>query len=248
MNLIIDIGNTLTKIDFFVNNKVIISKKYKKLRLALLKILFAKHGIENQIEGVIISSVSYYPEDVIAFFKNKKYPFIFFDENTPIPIKNLYKTPKTLGKDRLAAAVAANYLYPNKNVLSIDMGTCIKYDFINSAKEYIGGAISPGYNMRFQSLNTFTEKLPLVKKQNFYSIIGKNTEESILSGVINGISLEITGMISKFKFLYPDVKIVLSGGDMKNFDNELKISIFAISNLVNLGLNIILEFNKTVKS
>lgn len=247
MNLIIDIGNTTTKVVFFEKDKIVISRKYKRLKLHFLESLIKQYDIENQIEAVIMSTVSYMPDDVIRYLK-KRYFFIFFDDKTPIPIKNLYETPETLGNDRLASAVAANSLYPDQNVLCIDIGTCIKYDFVNKNNQYCGGAISPGFNIRFNALNTFTEKLPLIESKKVNYLIGKSTEESILSGVINGTALEINGMIIKYKNNYPDLKVVLSGGDMKYFDKELKISIFAVSNIVTLGLNIVLEFNKLVKN
>jgi len=247
MNLIIDIGNTTTKVVFFEKDKIVISRKYKRLKLHFLESLIKQYDIENQIEAVIMSTVSYMPDDVIRYLK-KRYFFIFFDDKTPIPIKNLYETPETLGNDRLASAVAANFLYPDQNVLCIDIGTCIKYDFVNKNNQYCGGAISPGFNIRFNALNTFTEKLPLIESKKVNYLIGKSTEESILSGVINGTALEINGMIIKYKNNYPDLKVVLSGGDMKYFDKELKISIFAVSNIVTLGLNIVLEFNKLVKN
>jgi len=244
MNLIIDIGNTTTKVEFFKNNKVVISRKYKKLKLRFLEHLISKYNIEKEIDAVIMSTVSYYPDEVVLYLK-KRYYFIFFDHDTSIPLKSLYQTPETLGKDRLASAVASNYLFPDQNILCVDMGTCIKYDFVNTKNEYCGGAISPGINIRFKALNTFTEKLPLIKSKKVNYLIGKNTEDSILSGVINGIILEINGMITKYINIYPDLKVVLSGGDMKYFDKELKISIFAVSNIVTLGLNIVLEFNKS---
>jgi len=247
MNLIIDIGNTSTKVALFQNNKACISKKYKKLTLQLLEKLINQRNTENQIEAAIISTVSYSPDDIIKYLK-KKYFFILFDETTPIPVKNRYLSPDTLGKDRLASAVAVSNLFPNQNVLCVDMGTCIKYDFVNSQNEYCGGAISPGFYLRFKALNTFTEKLPLVEFKPIDFLIGKNTEQSILSGVIKGTSLEIAGMISKYKSIYPDLQVVLSGGEMKNFDNDLKISIFAVANIVTLGLNFVLEYNKLVKN
>jgi len=244
MNLVIDIGNTLTKIEFFSDNIVVFSKKYKIFKLNYLKKIIAQQNPEKKINAAIISSVSYYPEELIKYLKNNSINTIFFDEHTPIPLKNLYETPVSLGKDRLAAAVGANFLYPHKNVLCIDLGTCIKYDFVNENNEYLGGAISPGYKMRLKALNTFTGKLPLIEIKKINVLIGRNTEESILSGVINGISSEINDTILKYKKKYPKLKLILSGGDMKNFDNNLKISIFAFSNIVSFGLNIILEYNK----
>ncbi len=246
MNLVIDIGNSSAKVEFFNKNKLLFSKKYKKLKLPLLLKFFETNNIEKQIQGVIMSTVSYTPNDIVNYLK-EKYFFILFNEVTPIPLKNLYKTPLTLGKDRLAAAVAANYLFPEDNVLSIDIGTCIKYDFVNNKAEYLGGAISPGYEMRLKALHFFTEKLPLVKTKRNHFFIGQNTEESILSGVYNGTASEIKDTINNYKNKFSGLKIVLSGGAMKNLHKELKISIFAIPNIVTFGLNIILEYNKSLK-
>jgi type III pantothenate kinase len=167
---------------------------------------------------------------------------------TPLPIKNNYATPKSLGKDRLAAAVGAWSLFPNQNSLSIDVGTAIKFDLINQASEYIGGSISPGISLRFQSLHNFTAKLPLVQYKNSHPLIGFDTETSILSGVLNGINSEIDGLIELYKVQYPDLKIILSGGDSIYFENNLKSNIFAVSNLVQIGLNEILIFNETNNS
>ena len=148
-----------------------------------------------------------------------------------------------MGKDRLAAAVTGNHFFPNQNVLIIIAGTCITYEFVNTKAEYLGGAISPGISIRFKALHTFTGKLPLVEKKIKASIIGNTTENSILSGVINGCFYEVKGITYEYTDKYKDLKIILSGGDMKYFDKILKNSIFAISNIVLIGLNIILDFN-----
>jgi type III pantothenate kinase len=161
---------------------------------------------------------------------------------------NKYDSPETLGKDRLAAAVAGNHLFPNQNVLVIDAGTCIKYDFINAQAEYLGGAISPGLQMRFNALHIFTEKLPLIELTVFKTLIGKNTTDSLLSGVINGTLSEIDGIIDQYREIYPEIQIVLSGGDAEYLVGKLKKGIFAVSNIVLQGLKIILDYNDKQKA
>ena len=168
-------------------------------------------------------------------------PLVILDENTPLPIKNLYETPATLGKDRLAAAVGARAIFPGKNVLSIDAGTCITYDFLTKDGEYLGGSISPGIRMRFRAMHAFTGRLPLVEPEDFTGLIGKTTAESLLSGVINGVCEEIKGLIARYNEQYEDLTAVITGGDHEYLHNKLKINIFAVPDLVLPGLNEILD-------
>ena len=168
----------------------------------------------------------------------------FFSSERPMPIKNLYVSTTTLGSDRLAASIGAYSLYPQKNVLVIDAGTCLKFNFTSGNGEYLGGAISPGLQMRFKALQQFTDKLPLVPfDENFNKLIGETTQESILSGVINGILQEVEGTINEYKKLYPDLTIVITGGDTDFFAKHLKNRIFTHPDLVLIGLNEILIFN-----
>ena len=165
------------------------------------------------------------------------------DSNTKLPFKNLYKTPKTLGVDRMALVSASVNQYPDSNVLIIDAGTCITYDFVNSEGEYLGGAISPGIKLRYQSLNNFTANLPLLEAEIPNGIIGDSTSQAIHSGVINGILRELDGIIAEYQKKYPDLTVILTGGDSNFLSNQLKNSIFANSNFLLEGLNYILEFN-----
>jgi type III pantothenate kinase len=128
-------------------------------------------------------------------------------------------------------------------VLVINLGTCITYDFIDDTGTYFGGAIAPGLHMRFKALNTFTGKLPLIDHRDIDFLIGQTTEESILSGVINGMTAEIEGIAEKYLEKWPGLRIILSGGDLNNFVNRLKISTFAHPNIVITGLQKILDFN-----
>ncbi|NVO01379.1 MAG: type III pantothenate kinase [Bacteroidetes bacterium] len=239
MNLVVDIGNTQTKIALFDKNE---HQKTEIVEGFSNEFLLNYLSNRNDIKSIIVSSVKNLRIDFEPI-RQRNIFVIEFDENTLLPIINNYQSSKTLGKDRLAAAVGGYLLHQNENVLVIDAGTCIKYDFVDSIGNYEGGAISPGILMRFKALNTFTDKLPLVEKSNFNKLIGKTTEESILSGVFNGVFAEVDGIIDQYKQKFGEVKIVLSGGDMNYFDNRLKNSIFAFPNIVIFGLNKILNFN-----
>ncbi|MCK9618120.1 MAG: type III pantothenate kinase [Lentimicrobiaceae bacterium] len=233
MNLVIDIGNTLTKIAFYRGNTLEELFVQKSLSVFLLKKLQKQYP---QTRAAIISSVKAYPVAVKQFLKNH-YIFVDNPKDISLPLQISYKTPDTLGNDRLAASVAAKALYPSENVLIIIAGSCITYDMVSREEIYLGGAISPGLQMRYKALHTFTGKLPLVVHKPFAKIIGETTEESIMSGVINGMTAEIDGMTNYYKNLFTPLKVILSGGDMEYFEKRLKNNIFAIPNIVLTGLN-----------
>ncbi len=243
MKLIIDFGNTFVKIAVFYANQLIKQYKFEHLGVDDLRKITDEYP---QIHSAIISSVVNYPNEIKSYLEDK-YFFFELDSSTPLPIKNNYKSPKTLGKDRIAAVVAANHLYPNKNVLVIDAGSCITFDFINEHLEYLGGSITAGLKMRLRSMHEFTDKLPLVEVKNIDYLIGSTTEESILSGVYNGLISEIDGIIGAYQNIYENLTVILSGGDHIYFDKRLKNNIFALPNIVMIGLNIILEFNEIKK-
>ncbi|MBL4625623.1 MAG: type III pantothenate kinase [Flavobacteriales bacterium] len=239
MNLIIDIGNTSAKLAVFDNGEII-EKTADRLETIANKIQTIHQTYS--IQGCIVSSVV---EDTKTFITacQKHFPTIVLSPETSIPISNKYNTPKTLGNDRLACAVASSSKYKNQNTLSIDLGTCIKYDFIDEQNNYQGGAISPGMQMRFNSLNTFTSQLPLVRPNVLTNYIGKSTKLSILSGVQNGIEAEINGVIAQYKNQYGQLNVIITGGDHKYFEKGLKNITFADPSLVLRGLNEILEYN-----
>ena len=238
MNLVIDIGNTRIKSALFAGNTLYSFKTFDSFEQLLVDIDFI-----NQAKHAIIGSVV---DGLDLFYErlHEKVPTLIFKSATKIPLTNLYQSATTLGSDRLSAAVASFYLHPNCNVLTIDAGTCIKYNFTNSNNEYMGGAISPGIWMRFKALQHFTSKLPLVESDwSFNELIGTNTRNSILSGVLNGSVAEVDGIISHYKHLYPNILILLTGGDSEFLAKRLKNSIFAHQNLVLKGLNDILNYN-----
>src|SRR6185369_15468778 len=157
MNLTIDAGNTSVKAVLFEKNAIRSMHSYKKLSLKDLKNIFSSHDINNSI----LSSVINTDKQILNYLQSHSV-FIELNATTRLPVKNKYKTPATLGSDRLASVTGASKMFPGKNVLVIDAGTCIKYDFINAKKEYLGGSISPGLRMRFEALHNFTTRLPLV--------------------------------------------------------------------------------------
>lgn len=241
-SLILDFGNTFQKCAYYFNGHYEL-ELFSGITIEKIQPVINKFNIEN----VILSSVIDYPAEIKNVLK-KEFFFIELDHYTPLPINNLYKTPSTLGKDRLAAVVGLSSLYPNQNSLCIDCGTAIKYDMINDKNEYKGGGIAPGFSMRFKALHTFTDKLPLVAFESIPPLIGKNTFESISSGVFNGTLAEINGIIERYQNEYANLNIVLTGGEMIYFEKNIKSSIFADPYLVLKGLHHILTFNKQSRS
>lgn len=167
------------------------------------------------------------------------------DWATPVPIKNLYHTPQTLGMDRLAAAVGAWSLKPGKDILVIDAGTAITFDFVTSAGEYMGGNIAPGVELRLKSLHEHTGALPLVSRIGPAPRFGYDTDTAIRSGVINGIANEIMGYVAGLESEYPSVLVFLTGGDAESFALKCKSGTFAVTDLVLTGLDCICRFNET---
>ena len=240
MNLVIDIGNTRTKFSVMNRGEVLITVPVDELKPEHIGLL--KHEYPD-LQKAILCSVKDYPVALKAELERFE-KFIELDENTPLPVKNLYKTPGTLGKDRIAAAVGAFDLYPETNLLIIDAGTAITYDIVNASGEFLGGNISPGIGMRFKALHAFTDKLPLVKQQPFDGLFGTNTEEAILAGVQNGVIFEVDRAIDTFKDFYKNLKVIITGGNAEFFERKLKNSFFVNFNLIALGLNRILETNE----
>ena len=236
--LIIDLGNTRAKVALYEGHNL---QEVKCFDAPDPGQLLKPYLEPNNLKACIISSVSM----PTAPFREllSKIQLIEFNASTPLPIINRYASPSTLGADRLAVAVAANGLYPGKDVLIIDAGTAITYDFINKNGEYQGGGITAGVHMRFKALNAFTSRLPLVEARFPDFLIGRNSDESILTGVMNGIRAEMDGIIEEYKLLYPGIITLFTGGDMFYFEKNLKNNIFAIPNLVLTGLNLILEYN-----
>jgi len=243
-NLVIDIGNTLTKIAVFAQDGLIYAQHYPSPDAKTFLNLIDQY----QVNKAIISSVKREVEDWRAALE-EKIDLQYFNVEMTAGIRNQYKTPHTLGLDRLAAVIGAKKLYPGKGSLVIDAGTAITYDWIDAEGNYFGGSISPGLNMRYKALNYYTGKLPLVAADDaFDAEYGDDTASAIKSGVQNGIRYELTGFIESYQKNEPELNIILTGGDSIFFDTLLKNSIFApyIKNepyLVLEGLNAAIQNN-----
>ena len=238
MNLIIDTGNTRTKLAIFNNDDLLSLIKVKNKKVVdTLKAVFKDYTIKN----AIISSVSK-TNKKLRHFLSDKVNLLILDASTKIPFNNLYKTPKTLGVDRIALMAAAQKYYPNTNVLVIDAGTCITYDFLNSKQEYFGGAIAPGLQMKYNAMHQFTANLPLLKPKANVKL-GNTTKNAMHQGVINGTILEIKGIINQYKQNNNNLTVVLTGGDSIFLAKLLKSGIFANPNFLVEGLNHILNYN-----
>lgn len=237
--LILDFGNTLKKAAVFQGNQLL---EQQSTDNDIVKIIEEFRRKYPQIKSAILSTVVIIDVHLLHYLK-LHFQFLMFDHETPIPIKNEYHTPISLGKDRLAAAIGAYKLFPNDNVLVIDAGSSITYEILSNKGAYLGGAISVGIQLRAKALHHFTDKLPLVKPRLEADLVGRDTETSLQSGIVNAAIAELSAMIKAYENHFSDLKIILTGGDAIYFEKSLKYDIFASENLVLEGLNYILDYN-----
>ena len=240
MNLVIDIGNNYFKIGIYKNSDLIyfFSENNSKIDSEINRLL----NKNNDLSYALISNVS--SIKVIDIFNNYKIRVLQLDSTFNFPFTIHYKTPSSLGNDRLALAAAASLLYPESNKIIIDVGTCITVDFVDFNNNFFGGSISPGIEMRYKSLNNYTSNLPLLEISNKFNFPGDSTESSIHSGVIGGVCNEINGFIENISLKHGSTKVILTGGNAKFLSKTLKIVIFANQNFILDGLNSILNLNK----
>ena len=238
MNLAIDIGNTRTKLGIFNQQNLSTVMTFENSK----EINFAEIISNFDIQNAIISSTIEIPEYILNALKELPQHLIL-DANTKLPFQNNYSSKDTLGKDRLALIAAAQANYPNKNNLVIGCGTCITLNFINQKNEFLGGSIHPGLKMRLQAMHSFTGKLPLVELENRADLIANDTKSNMLSGVLLAASKEIDGMIDEYLVKFPEMNIIITGGDADLLVYRLKNEIFAVPNFTLIGLNHILEYN-----
>ena len=238
MDLMIDIGNSRIKYAGFVDNQI----QYRgKCDLSGFHKSMDEFNTNNVLR-VVVCSVKPIPKAFSLALEKRGLKYIELHNLFP-PIVNKYQSPETLGSDRLALAVGGFHAFPGKAVLILDLGTCMTFDLIDNEGAYLGGSISPGLQMRLKALHTFTAKLPRVKLSEPKDLLGKNTKESILSGVVLGMAMELTGTIDAYEERYPQIKVILTGGDAPFFDKKLKNSIFADPDLLLKGMNFILTQN-----
>lgn len=239
MNLCIDIGNSRIKAAIFKGDALIKTFSFlKEFLFEELTIIKSNYPIKN----AVLSSVITINQDSLIKLE-KLFPIKVLSINLKLPFTLSYKTKDTLGLDRIALVAAAAAKYPRNNVLIIDAGTCITYDFISEANNYLGGSISPGIKMRYQALHNQTAKLPQLELNYPNNLIGNTTANSIHSGVCFGVVYEISGIITQYKSKFRELTVVLTGGDTNFLAEKLKSTIFANSNFLLEGLNFILNFN-----
>lgn len=243
--MVIDAGNSLIKAAFFENDQIV--TRYASPGTTPKGFTSFLGELPNKPINTIFSSVRKDSEALDSELKN------FGISNTlnlrsglKLPVRIHYKTPETLGADRIANACMASVLVPTGNAIVVDIGTCIKYDLVTADKTFIGGAISPGIRIRYKGLSAFTGRLPYFKnvKEEFPELIGSSTEGSIRSGVEHGMLNEMNGMIRSMENSYPDLTLLLTGGDHLRFKDKLeKKPIFAEADLTLRGLHEILKIN-----
>ena len=244
MLLTLDVGNTFFKCAVFEENSIVEKVVFEKENAIFeLKKIFKKF---TSISACMSSSVGKIGPEVKNFIKSQV-NFIEIERDFLFPFINKYSTPDTLGIDRMVLVSGASILYPQKNVLIIDAGTCITYDLITDTNEYYGGAISPGITIRYKSLNNYTAKLPLLEKETPNSYLGNSTKNAIHSGIVNGVLYEIEGFISQYQVNFQDLTIILTGGDADFLAKSLKSTIFANSNFLLESLNALFRYSKNTK-
>jgi type III pantothenate kinase len=236
MNLVIDVGNTRTKVGIF-----------EGAWMRQIKVFASPTAVQEfvqalEIENMIISSVTD-EGTALGASVHVRGQRLSLTPSLPIPIQNRYATPHTLGADRLAAACGAWSLYPGEPSLVIDFGTCLNYEFVNALGEYMGGAISPGVAMRFQAMHRMTDRLPLGEARKDFTLTGNSTMGCLESGVMNGMLEEINGLSARYRRDNPRIRVILTGGDAHFFEKLMNPPIFVAPDLVLTGLNSILLHN-----
>jgi type III pantothenate kinase len=244
MNAAIDAGNTRIKVGIFENDQLTGS------------IVFASDPIQNfythlsavHFDNCILSSVIPLPDHIVSYLKLKSRHFHILDAHSHTPLVNQYKTPQTLGRDRLALAVAGAGKYPGKDVLIISAGTCITYNFVTAKGAFMGGVISPGLQMRLRAMHDGTGSLPLIEIETEPSLIEADTTGSMASGAVNGIKFEIEGFVHEIKKSHKNCAVILSGGDSRYLAGKLSIETDIEPDLALIGLNLILKLNVPEKN
>ncbi len=239
-NLIIDWGNSRVKVALFHDGSLVKQGAVEEINADWL----AQFHPETKNANVLFCSVTGQSADMEEYLSTQAPYFFKLTHQSRLPVKVAYQTPETLGLDRISNTIAAISRCNTEFALTIDVGTCFKFDLIHRTEGYLGGAISPGLRMRFKSLHTDTHALPLVDDFSVPHLVGQSTVDSIRSGVINGALAEIDGQIDRYRSRYSSISVFLTGGDAQIFEKALKNTIFANYFLTLLGLNDILEFNQ----
>jgi len=240
MDLVIDIGNTRTKAAVFAQKAIV-----EVIRCDTAELVDEVKGLLERfklIDRAMISEVGDEPDGLVAALDGLA-EVLWVDEHTELMFENAYQSKETLGADRKALTAAAHRNYPQKNVLVIDMGTCITYDLLEGGVRYLGGAISPGWRMRVEAMHEFTSKLPSLQPSEPMTVLGDTTASCMQIGAYNGVLGELQELIKAYRKRFEDLTVILTGGDAEIFGKRLKNCIFAHSNFLLEGLHELLEYN-----
>jgi type III pantothenate kinase len=237
--LCFDFGNTRMKCAVFVDGEFSKEQVLADDKEETIRALIDQYHPDRSILSSVINH-----NPAMETLLRQKTSFHLLDHHSKVPITTPVGKPETIGADRLALVVAAVTLFPGKNNLVIGLGSAITYNYVNKYREFVGGAISPGMEMRFKSLQTFTAKLPLVKADWNFPLAGYDTRTNILSGVILGMAKEVDGFIEAYEERYDNFNVLLSGGDAVYFTRHLKKKIFADPYLIYKGLYAISAYNQ----
>lgn len=238
MQLVIDIGNTRAKAGLFDQQELLWAMPIQQLEEHEWRALF----LRNDIRAGLFSASGEIPEEWISLFTTAAFPVMPLLPSDPLPFDNRYTTPATLGLDRIANLAALQKLFPHQTALAIDVGTCVTYDLLENGKTYYGGMISPGWTMRLRAMHQFTARLPLPPTEEV-PLTGTNTQSALQSGAFNGLLAEIQGIINRYKQRFPNVQVVLTGGDAEALQKHLENGIFARPHLQLIGLNELLNYH-----
>ncbi len=226
--LTVDIGNTRSKVAIFENNVLIdfcifnqISELQTYLQEAALPVMACSVSHKPQFAGLQVT---------------------WLQPNMELPFQIDVVNPSQIGPDRLAAVAGALRLFPHKEILIIDAGTCITYEYVSAKGVYWGGAISPGLRLRYQSMHDHTAALPLLSGvEEFPLRQGRDTESAMHSGVMFGFRAELEERISDFQRKNEDSVVLITGGDAQILAKPLKTGIFVEPMLLHLGLNYVYQ-------
>ena len=240
MNLVLDIGNTRSKSGLFEGSRLVEQAIWVDCTLEEL----IDYGNQAGVNRVMTASVAL-PDLETQRRLAEVFPIALeLTYETPLPFQNTYRTPETLGRDRLAAVAGAQVLFPGKGCLVVDCGTCIKYDFLSAEGVYSGGNIAPGAAMRIRAMHTFTARLPEVPMEMPADLIGDSTKTALQNGALRGAALEMLGFVEVFSKQVPSLQVILSGGDAAFFAPYLPIEGLHLEPFLTLhGLNHILQYN-----
>ncbi len=238
MDLVVDIGNTSTKIAFYKGSAIIKKERLKSPDTGTVGRFIGKKSVSR----VIVSSVNHDPRALINFLREKGAVVHLLSWKSHYPFTIAYETPETIGVDRLAAAAGALLYHPGADLLVIDAGSALTLDVIADGS-FLGGSISPGLLMRFRALNEFTVRLPLIDFDRDFSFPGRSTKDAINGGVVMGLVFEINEYIRTFEKRHDKLVTVITGGDSEIITSLTDRKMFHHPDLVTDGLNYLLDYN-----